>query len=248
MSSAIVAKSQLPSAELLKIIIFNGLENKVKPGYGTKAAPIPSGAFKYIADKNKMQVQMQKLKNSYRWPDGQPLDFSKRFSTRNKNGDGIVDCYTLVKPGTTDTIRLFVDPYKEEASYFVPEGLVALTTPILAKELAPYVKQVEEIDAAPDAFALKETKIQLLTYIYQNMGTAPFIDPDMLSAAMADAGADQGLKTHLGHLYMISKFYAYAKDVKNPKQYAYDQMKLAFQKFVKVHPEVKTGDLQTIFK
>lgn len=245
---AISAKSQSPSPELLKVMVFNGLENKVKPGYGTKADPIPSGAFKYITEKNKMQVQMLKLNNSYRWPDGQPLDFSKRFSTRNEAGTGILDCYTLVNPGTTDTIRLFVDPYREETAYYVPEGLTALTLPVLKKELAPYVKQIEELDAAPDPYALKETKLQLLSYIYKHIGTATFIDPQILSATMADEGADKDLKTHLAYIYIISKFYAYAKDIKDPTQFAFDKMKLSFQKFSPLHPEVKTGDLQAILK
>jgi len=245
---AMTAKSQSPSPELLKVMVFNGLENKVKPGYGTKSDPIPSGAFKYIAEKNKMQVQMLKLQNSFRWPDGQALDFSKRFSTRNDAGTGILDCYTLVRPGTTDTIRLFVDPYREETVYYVPEGLTALTLPALKKELAPYVKQIEELDAAPDPFALKETKIQLLGYMYKHIGTAAFIDPDMLSATMSDKDADKDLKAHLAYMYMISKFYAYAKDIKTPKQFAFDKMKLVFQKFVSVYPEVKTGELQSTLK
>lgn len=244
----ISAKSQSPSPELLKVMLFNGLENKVKPGYGTKSDPIPSGAFKYIAEKNKMQVQMLKLTNSYRWPDGQSLDFSKRFSTRNEAGTGVLDCYTLVKPGTTDTLRLFVDPYREETAYYVPEGLTALTLPMLKKELAPYVKQIDELDTAPDPFALKETKMQLISYIYKHIGPATFIDPDMLSAVMTDKDADNDLKSHLAYMYMISKFYAYAKDIKAPKQFAFDKMKLGFQKFALTYPEVKTGELQTILK
>lgn len=247
-SLAISGWAQTPSNELLRAITFNGLENKVKSGYGTKKDPIPSGAFKYIAEKNKMQSQMRKLENSYRWPDGQKLDFSKRFSTRNEAGTGILDCYTLVKPGTTDTIRLFVDPYKEEAAYFVPEGLTALTLPLLKKELEPYTKQIDQINAAPDILALKESRMQLLAYMYQLAGTALFIDPDKLSAIIADKEANKELVTNLAYWYMISKFYAYAKDLNDPKQYAFDQLRFAFQNFIGMHPEVKTGELQLALK
>lgn len=247
-SLAIASKAQTPSNELLKAIIFNGLENKVKPGYGTKKDPIPSGAFKYLAENNKMQTQMQKLKNSYRWPNGVKLDFSKRFSTPNEAGTGILDCYTLVNPETTDTIRLFVDPYREEVTYFVPEGLTALTLPQLKKELIPYIEQIDRMNAAPDILALKESRTQILDYMYQQAGTSLFIDPDKLSAIIADKAADKELITGLAYWYMISKFYACAKDIQDPKQYAFNQMRLAFQNFSQLHPEVKTGELQFALK
>ena len=245
---SIGSRAQTPSKELLKAMTFNGLENKVKQGYGTKADPIPSGAFKYISERPKMHNQMLKLKNSYRWPNGEKIDFSKRFSTRNEAGTGIVDCYSLIKPGTTDTIFLFVDPYKEEMAYFVPEGLTAVTLPVIKDELQPLVKQIDENKIATDVFPSKEITMELLGYMYNHFGVSLFMDPDKLSAVVADKEADKELTSNLLRYYMISKFYAYAKDIKDPKQYAFDQMKIAFQKYIQLHPEVKIGDLNLAFQ
>lgn len=248
LAAALTAKPQLPSTELMNLVTFPGLSNENKPDYGTKNYPIPSGAFKYITDRAKMNAQMLKLKNSYRWPTGELPDFSSRFSTRNAAGTGIIDCYTLVRPGSTDTLRLFVDPYKEESSYFVPKGLMPLTKAALAREIAPYVKLTEEIDAAPDAFALKETAAQLLQYIAQHIGVAAFTDPDLLRPALADEGADKDLRSFLMRAYIFGKFYAYAKDIPEPKAYAANKMKQSFERFTKLHPDVKTGNLTTLLK
>lgn len=240
--ASLCAKAQLPSTELLKAATFAGLTNEVKTGYGTTADdPIPSGAFMNITDKG--NTQMLKLKNSYRWPTGESLDFSKRFSTRGKTG--IVDCYTLVRTGSTDTVRLFVDPYHVATQYFVPAGLTAVTRERLAVELAPYVKQTETLMASPDATLLTETYDQLASYLITHFGTTPFLDPEMIKDVALDEEADKKLRNFLIGSYVTGKFYAQAKDMADPKQYACNYMKSSFKKYIPLYPETKTGILKT---
>lgn len=245
---SLTAKAQLPATELLNQITFSGLTSEVKADYGTADYPIPSGAFKNIADRPKMQLQMFKLSNSYRWPNGEKVDFSKRYSTANKSGTGMVDVYTLTQQGSKDTIRLYVDPYQEATTYFVPKGLVPLTREVLAKETAPYLKIVEELDQAPDASVLKEQAAQLLQYLSKNIGTAPFIDQEQLKALLNDQEAATDLRSYLMRYYIFGKFYAYAKDLPKPKEYALGKMKTAFEKFIALHPDVKTGNLKELLK
>lgn len=242
LATGIYAKSQSP--ELLKIMTFEGLENQVKADYGSKANPILSGAFININD----QTKMLKLKNSYRWPDGQLIDFTKRFSTHSEDGKGIVDCYTLIKPGTADTIKLFVDPYKVSPVYYVPKGLTALTLPLLGKELAPYLTLAEELESSKDAFILKDQAVKLLGYIGSAIGIAPFSDQDILKSLTTDKEIDPGLRSFLFRAYIFNKFYAYGKNIPNEKMYAFDKVKLNFQKFIVAHPEVKTGGLNEWLK
>lgn len=244
----LTAKAQLPATDLLNQITFSGLTNEVKSDYGTLENPIPSGAFKNIADKSKMQLQMFRLTNSYRWPNGEKPNFSSRYSTANKNGTGVVDVYVLTRADSKDTLKLFVDPYQESDTYFVPKGLVPLTKELLAKEIAPYVKLVEELDQAPDASILKDQAGQLLQYLSQQVGTAPFIDQDQLKPLLTDQEADTNLKGYLMRSYIFGKFYAYAKDLPKPKEYAFNKMKTSFGKFVSLHPDVKIGRLKEFLK
>lgn len=243
-----VAMAQSPSPELIKIISFEGMQNKVKKGYGSLADPIPSGAFKNVNDDNNRRSKMLKLMNSYRWPDGTLLDFSKRFSTKAQDGKGIVDCYTLINPGTADTIKLFVDPYRDTTVYFVPEGLVAVTPTQLAKEIAPYVKQIEEMEAAPDASILKESSSQTLVYLGQKIGFSGFVDNDILAGVVAEKEADKELTGFLVRAYIFNKFYAYAKNLPDSKAYAFEKMKANFREFTAAHPEVNTGNLKITLK
>lgn len=245
---SITVKAQSPNPELLKLISFEGLQNKVKNGYGTLEEPIPSGAFKNITDDNNRRSKMLKLMNSYRWPDGKTIDFSKRFSTKAAKGDGIVDCYTLINPGTIDTVKLFVDPYKDSTVYFVPKGLAAVTLSHLGNEIAPFVKQIEEMEAAPDAYVLKESSSQTLVYIGQKIGYAAFVDNDMLGGIIADKEAAKEVTDFLVRQYIFNKFYAYAKNLPDSKKYAFNKMKSNFLEFTAAHPEVNTGSLKITLK
>jgi len=246
--TAIAVKAQSPSPELLKLITFEGLQNKVKKNYGTLEDPIPSGAFKNITDDNNRRSKMLKLMNSYRWPDGKTIDFSKRYSTRAADGKQIVDCYTLINPGTADTIKLFVDPYRDSTVYFVPKGLAAVTLPQLAEEIAPYVKQIEEMEAAPNAYILKESSSQTLVFLGQKIGFSAFVDNDMLSGIIADKEADKELTDFLVREYIFNKFYAYAKNLPDSKKYAFSKMKDNFQEFTAAYPDVNTGNLKITLK
>jgi hypothetical protein len=193
-----------------------------------------------------MQTQMRKLKNSYRWPDGSSLDFSKRGSMQGKSG--IMDLYTIVKADGKDTVRLYVDPYHSSDSYFVPKGLVALTSSQLAKELAPLIVIAEELYAAPDASMLRESSAQLLGALSKQMGTDIFLDLDVVAPIVNDKEADKQFGSYLIRSYLFSKFLAYAKNIKDPKQFASKKMKDNFIKYTALHPEVQCGSLKDTLK
>lgn len=234
--------AQAQSTELLKFMSFENLQHVVRADYGTKANPIQTGAFININDRSKMI----KLKNSYRWPDGQTIDFSRRHSEPNADGKGIIDCYLLVKPGTTDTIRLYVDPYKISDFYYVPKGLVAIDLVLLKKEIEPYLKLVEELEAGKDAINLKDQSTKLITYISTSLGALPFVDGE-IRALIDDNEIDPLLKSFLFRSYMFNKFYAYGKGFENEKSYAMGKMKLNFQKHIALHPDAKIGNLKAYF-
>lgn len=244
---AIALQAQSQSDELLNSLKFNNLKDEQKEGYGSKADPIPSGTFKSIANQANIQMQMNKFKNSYRWPDGSIIDFSKRFSTPGAGGRGILDCYTLVQAGKTDTIMLFVDPYRDAEVYYTPKGLIALNKAVLAKELAPYVKIAEELDAAPDPYVVK-TSGKLGLYISKQLGNELFIDEDILTPVFQDTAAGMILQGFLFRTYKYNKLVAYAKELPDPKKYAYDKLKITFKKFQLAHPDVSTGSLGTTLK
>lgn len=245
-AAGIAAQAQKTSVELVNYLSFTNLKNEVKPDYGTLENPLPSGAFINIDDRAGMQNQMRKLKNSYRWPDGSVLDFSKRGSMQGKSG--IVDLYTIVNANNKDTLRLYVDPYHKADTYFVPKGLVALNNSLLAKELAPLVKMAEEFYAAPDASVLKESTLQLVGAIQKQIGTDIFVDADALAPIINDKELDKDLGGYLVKTYLISKFLAHAKNIKDPKEYAVKKMKENFTKFSSLHPDVKSGTLKDTLK
>jgi hypothetical protein len=245
-AAATTSQAQKSSDELIKHLTFQNLKNEVKADFGSADNPIQSGAFQNIADRGAMQLQMGKLTNSYRWPDGSALDFSKRGSKQGKTG--VVDVYTLSKPGSTDTIRLHVDPYHTSESYYVPKGLVALNAPILEKEISPMVKIAEELYVAPDASALNESSGQLLSAINKQFGTALFIDTAVVAPIVKDKEADKPFGGYLIRSYLFSKFLAMAKNIKNPTAYATKKMKENFNRYIVLHPEVKIGNLKESLK
>lgn len=236
-------KAQLPANELINNIIFENLKGYAD-GYGTSLEnPLCSGAFKNIADKNAIQVRMIKLKNTYRWPDGSTIDFSKRGSTMGKTG--IVDRYTLENPATKEIVTLYVDPYKTDSIFYIPKGLIAINQEILAKEIAPYLTTIDEINNARDAYReQKEAMNKVSNYIASSIGISSFVDRDNLLKVMTDTQATTDLKSYLFGIYILNKFYAMGKNITNPKEYALNKMKTAFVNFQKSNPGVETGNIK----
>ncbi|RDC54439.1 hypothetical protein DU508_22245 [Pedobacter chinensis] len=238
-----LAKAQLPSDTLITYITFENLKSYAS-GYGTSIErPIGSGAFINIADRGALQIRMAKLESSFRWPDGSTIDFSKRGSISGKNG--IVDQYTLTNPVSKTTVTLYVDPYHTDSTFYVPEGLIVVNAEILAKEIQPHLKKIEELDAAKDPYAdLKEMTAQELNYMAMKIGIAAFIDHDNLRKLMTDTQATNELKIYLFNSYILHKFYALGKNLPTPKEYAFNKMKEDFLKFQKNHPDVESGNVK----
>lgn len=235
--------SQAQYAKILSFMQFSNLENKIDEQFGTKEHPIGSGAFMEITDKQKIQERMFKLHNSYRWPNGQKINFSKRSST--KGGSLIIDCYTLVNPATKDTLLLYVDPYILSEKFFIPKGLIATTSGLIKSEIEPVLTQIEELNKCDREEDLKLHTIDILRYIGGNYNQALLIDQDRLKILIEDKALDKSLVGVMMRSYIFNKFYALAKDIPNEQEYAYQQMKLSFEKYLKNHPETVTGELRT---
>lgn len=241
--TACLTKAQLPSDTLITYITFENLKGS-DDGYGASIdRPIGSGAFKNIADRDNLRVRMAKLENSYRWPDGSKIDFTKRSSEHSSMG--IVDRYTLINPNTKDTLFLFVDPYKTDSTFYIPKGLVAVSKDVLAKEIAVQLKSIEDINTAKDAFSNEQENInKMANYVASNIGLVNFIDRENLLKVMTDTQADPELKNYLFKLYVLNKFYALGKNIVNTKAYALNKMKESFINFQKEHPDVATGNIK----
>lgn len=236
-------KAQLPAQELVNDITFENLKGSADDYGASIDKPIGTGAFKNIVDRNAMQIRMAKLRNSYRWPDGTVIDFSKRGSTSGKKG--IVDVYTLTDPTTKNVVNLYVDPYNTDSTYYIPRGLVAINPSILAKEIAPYLKLVDEIKSSKDSYTdQKDNLSKLINYLALNIGIANFIDRENLAKVMTDTQAKNEVKDYLFSSYVIHKFYALGKNLPTPKIYALDMMKADFAGFQKSHPEIETGNIK----
>ncbi|PWS27749.1 hypothetical protein DHW03_09225 [Pedobacter yonginense] len=237
-----VCKAQLPAPELVTYITFENLKGQ-SDDYGTSIKPIGTGAFTNIADRNAMQSRMTKLKGSFRWPDGSTIDFSKRGSKSGKQG--IVDVYTLTNPTSHATINLYVDPYKTDSTYYVPKGLIAVNERILEKEIAPYLKLVEEIKDSKDGYVdQKDNLSNLVAYLASNVGLTNFIDRENLAKVMTDTQAKDDVKNYLLCLYVVYKFYALGKNYPNPKIYALEQLKVSLANFQKTHSDIETGNIK----
>ena len=223
-------------------MIFENLKG-YRTGYGESIDnPLSSGAFKNIADRNGMQTRMAKLRNTYRWTDGSVIDFSKRGSIMGKSG--MVDRYTLENPKTKETLILVVDPYKTDSIYHIPKGLIALTKDILAKEIAPYLNMIDEVNKSADAFTNEKDKMSSVSnFIAMNIGITPFIDRENIIKVMTDTQASNDLKSYLFGIYIINKFYALGKNLHDPKAFALTKMKDSFPKFQKLHPEIESGNI-----
>lgn len=238
-----LAKAQLPSDTLVTYITFENLKGN-NDEYGASINnPIGTGAFKNIADRAYLTLRMGKLENSYRWPDGSRIDFTKRHSEHSKTG--IVDCYTLINPNSKDTIFLYVDPYHIDSVFFVPKGLIALNKEVLAKEIAPQLEAIEAINTAKDAFSSQQDSInKIANYIHAHSGIVNLVDKDNLHKVMTDTQAAAAIKEYLFKIYIINKFYALGKDLPDSKAYALNKMRASFVNFQKLHPEIESGNIK----
>jgi len=236
-------KAQLPSDTLITYITFENLKGH-NEGYGASInRPIGTGAFKNIADRGYLSARMAKLENSYRWPDGSKIDFTKRNSEHSNTG--IVDRYTLINPNLKDTLFLFVDPYKTDSVFYVPKGLIAINKEVLAKEIAQQLKAIEEINIARDAYSNQQENINnVANYVAARIGLPNFIDRDILLKIMTDTQATKEIKDYLFRIYIINKFYALGKNIANAKAYAVNKTKESFVNFQKDHPNVETGNIK----
>jgi hypothetical protein len=238
-----LVKAQLPSDTLITYLTFENLKGN-DDGYGASIdRPIGTGAFKNITDRSFLSLRMAKLENSYRWPDGSRIDFTKRNSQHSITG--IVDRYTLINPNSKDTLFLFVDPYKTDSIFFVPKGLIAINKEVLAKEIAAQLKAIEDINTAKDAFSSHQDSInKVANYIAARVGLVNFVDRDNLRKVMTDTQATAGIKEYLFRIYIINKFYALGKNIANTKAYALNKMKESFIGFQKEHPNIETGNIK----
>lgn len=195
-----------------------------------------------------MNVGFLKLFNSYRWPNGDKINFSKRHSTRTAGSNGIVDVYTLVNPETSDTIMLYVDPYKKSEKYGVPQGLIALDEKILKLEIEPILQQIEEVNNSEDGSKLKFHIGDVMNYIFSNFDQNQLIDLNRLEFLQKDKKADQDLTTYLMMVYVMNKYYALAKGIENEAGYAFEKMKTSYRNYIKVYPETLKGKLDEHLK
>lgn len=234
--------AQLPSDTLLRYMTFEKLGSFAE-GYGTIEKPIGSGAFKNISDMNNLRARMAKLENSYRWPDGSKIDFSKRGSTQGKNG--IVDRYTLENKNTKTIIQLYVDPYKQDSIFYIPKGLIANTVAFLAKDLEGPLKNIDDILKDNDVFANQQNQMNdVASFIAKNVSIGYFVDRENLAKVMTDTQAAGELKDYLFKIYILNKFYALGKNIDQPNDYALKQLKVAFANFQKMHPDVESGNIK----
>lgn len=252
LSFGILLTSSLAQAQYKKIfsvIQFDHITDQVKADYGTKANPLESGAFMIMANPQARNACFVKLFNSYRWPNGDKIDFSKRYSTRGAGSKDIVDVYTLVNPDTKDTIWLHVDPYKTSEKYDIPKGLIALNATILKTEIEPILEQIEEVNQAEDGTKLKLHIGEIMNYISRNFDQNQLIDLNKLEFVFQDKKADKVLIDYLMMIYVMNKYYALAKDIEKETDYAFLKMKENYKKFVKANPEAEKGKLdESLFK
>lgn len=236
------AKAQQPIDTLITYITFENLKGYSK-GYGTSIdRPIGSGAFANLANRGALQIRMAKLENSFRWPDGSAIDFSKRSSTSGKSG--IVDRYTLTNPSTKAVVTIFVDPYHLDSVFYIPEGLVLVNKESLAKDIAPHLKKIEELNASSDPYLEQDAVKQEMNYIAMKFGIGALVNIEHLRKTMTDTQASNDLKNYLFNAYILHKFYAMGKNINRSSQYAYNKMKSDFLKFQQKHPDVEVGNIK----
>lgn len=238
--------SQAQYSKILSVIRFDNLIDEVKDGYGSINNPIESGAFIDMMNPKTRNAAFVKLYNSYRWPHGEKINFSKRSSTQG-GSKGIVDRYVLVNPKNSDTVILFVDPYKTSEKYYVPKGLIALAPTILTPEIEPILQQIEEINEAEDGSKLVLHDAAIIRYISANFNRN-ILTSHNLQFLATDKKADKTMTMYLMRNYTFNKYYALARDIENADEYAFEKIKVLYKKYMKANPETEIGDLDKHLK
>lgn len=189
---------------------------------------------------------MKKLYNTFRWPNGKRIDFSKRASEHLTSG--IVDKYTLVNPTTKDTVFLVVDPYKLDKEFFAPKGLIAVDKKFITKEIEPVLVKIEELNAAENGDALKLHLKEVASYIFSTYDIDYFSNYPKLKDIVSDKQLDVGLKEYLFLTAVFNSFYAHAKNRTDIEQFVYDGLKKHFNNYLKHNAGVNKGDIEKLFK
>lgn len=242
-----IAKAQLPSTELYEHFILTINADKAPAGYGLSAdKPITVGAYEDLTSETKQNQLFMRFYNSYQWPDGSMVKYIDRKTKMVNNAN--VELFRTVKPGTQDTITLYVDLYKSGPVY-VPEGFKAFTKELLAEQFAPTLQQIKTYDATADKFGdatAKLTSIQLLAYLQTNVGLDYLMDKDQIGNLMENYGMDTDLKAYLMRSYIFHKFEFEVTGQDNAKVKAFNAMVDDYLDATKKHADLITGDMSAI--
>lgn len=242
-----IVKAQLPSDGLMEQIVLKVSSAPAPADYGTSPdAPVYVGAYKYLADNNKMAALMGHFYKTYVWSDGTQIVFSKPATVMGKFGN--VDVYTIVQTGKKDTMKLYVDMFKE-GQVFLPAGLKLYTKEQLSKELAPVIQEVKTYNAVPDNYSdstSKATAFQLVAFLQRNIGLDYLLDKETLKPVLDDANLDLDFRAYLVRSYMFHKLeFAYV-DAPKTNEKAFNAMLGDFNKIYKLHPTLKSGAVATL--
>jgi hypothetical protein len=205
------------------------------------AKPIPHGAFLYVGQTDKLTLKMSKLYNTFTWPSGEKLDFSKRGTARSSSG-GVLDVYSIPRPGTSEVINLYVDPY-HEGEVYIPQGLVIIKAASLNSEVLQMVSLIEEFNNTTDAFkdsVSKEKQARILIFLQTRVGLDHFFDAEIVNKLK---GVNIELRGFLFRTYMFNNFLALSKGKDDNKEEGFKTMKHAYKNLVKVHPSLKNEEL-----
>jgi len=244
-----IVKAQLPSTSLYERFVLNINPEKPDSAYGRiPERPIMVGGNKYLANPEEGRKLMTRFARTYTWPDGSPLEFSKP-TTVFLSGTN-VDKYVLRKAGSTDSLTIYVDMFNE-GLVGVPDGLSLYSKAQLAKDLKPVVDTINTLFAAKDGF--KDAEIQrksfmLISFLQTSVGLDYLMDKDQLGALLADNTADGDLKAYLIRSYVFHRFVFDVEGQANPATKAYNAVVAEYANVVKLHPDVKKGQLDTVLR
>lgn len=243
---AIGAMAQLPSDEFFERYVLKTTA-ATKPGYGMSAEnPIKLGVYEDMTNQAKMSSIMGRFTNTFTWPDGSRVQFLSRKTVMINSVN--YDKFFAVKPGTTDTIALFVDMYNP-GELGVPECFKAFTKEKLAAEFTPTVTELRKFFTLGDKYAdttAKRVSIQLLSSLQTSVGIDYLLDKDYLDAILNNFGLDMDLKAYLMRSYMFHKFDAVLSGQPDAKVKAFNAMVDDFTDVTKRHPDLSTGGVAAL--
>jgi hypothetical protein len=245
---SLAAKAQLPSNELYEQFVLKVAPGNSPKGYGlTPEKPVTVGIYADMTDQQKVTAQTSRFYKTFVWADGSPVDLTSHSSTMINNQN--IDQYTLVKPGTTDTIMMYVDMYNN-TPISVPKGLSVYSKQQLAKEIAPWVSKVNQLDSLADSYTEEGRQISfsILGYLQRTTGLGYFMDKDVIDPLMAENQSDMDLRAFLLRSYISHKFLYAATDQPLAKIKAYNAMVKDYLNVIKNHPDVQTGALPALMK